>query len=83
MALEKIVSPDRTIPVTQKGMMENRFANWTENVTRWITTAVIEGDGTPEGSVNARRLTLYFDTTNDVLYIKKTDSGSSTGWVQV
>lgn len=80
MADNKLVSPDRTIPVSNRGIMENRFANWTEETTNRINTSVIEGDGSPEGAVNARRLTFYYDRTNENLYIKSTNLGDSTGW---
>lgn len=80
MADNKLVAPDRTIPVAKKGIMENRFANWTEEVTSRINLMLIDGSGTPEGNVNARKLTLYYDNVNENLYIKSTDLGSSTGW---
>lgn len=80
MADDKLVAPDRTIPVSQRGIMENRFANWTEETTNRINLMIVEGSGSPENVVNARRLTLYYDQTNENLYIKSTDLGDSTGW---
>lgn len=77
----KVIAPDRTVQVTSGGLMTNRFATWSEQVSYRINNAIVEGSGSPEGAVNAPRLTFYFDNVANTLYIKKSQLGSSTGWV--
>lgn len=77
----KLVAPDRTIDAVEHNRLTDRVATWAEQVTSRVNNAIVEGEGTPEGSVSAPRLTLYFDNINDQLYIKKSQLGSATGWV--
>lgn len=39
----------------------------------------LEGSGTPEGSVTAEPGATYFDSSNNIFYVKKTGTGN-TGW---
>lgn len=44
--------------------------------------AGVVGSGSPEGVVTAPAGTTYFDSTNDIFWVKETGSGSS-GWYQL
>ncbi len=72
--------------VEDNGIMDIRFRNWTDNVSR---LAIIEGSGSPEGVVEALTTQLYMDTTGisgSILYIKRDDNinGDRTqGWILV
>ena len=44
---------------------------------------IIDGEGTPEGVINARFKSLFIDTITSNLYIKTTQDSSNTGWVLV
>lgn len=42
---------------------------------------MLDGDGTPEGVVFAKRKVWYINNVNDDTYIKTTNASVNTGWV--
>lgn len=81
--VDKVIPPLRTVPQYNEGIPSERVANWQEIVSRKINNVVLESNGTPEGTINAPKLSFCFDVTNDNLYIKKSQLGDSTGWVLI
>lgn len=81
--VDKIIVPLRTEKQTQEGFATRRLSDWQDQVTRRVNNVVLEGSGTPEGSVDAPKLAFYLDTAVNTLYIKTTQEGSLTGWVAV
>jgi hypothetical protein len=74
---------DRSQKIVDQGIMSPRMLLWEEAVTR---LAIAEGEGSPEGVLEARPTKLYMDTDNGDLYIKHlTDIGNDRklGWVVV
>lgn len=80
---DKVITPQRTDVQVQGGMATRRLADWQDQVTRRVNNIVLEGSGTPEAIVDAPKLTFYFDTVAETLYIKTTVIGDNTGWVTV
>ena len=79
MAADKIVTPRRMAGiVTRTGMPEQVFSNWCDEVTNKLNG--IEGEGSPEGVVDAPRLSLYVNILTNDLWIKRTPLGDNTGW---
>ena len=72
--------------VDPKGIMDIRFRNWADAVTR---LQILEGEGSPENVIGAARAELYMDIngiTGSILYIKREDDidGDPTrGWILV
>lgn len=82
-----IPAPDNTIPIVDsKGYMNQQFRLFTVNVAR---LGVIEGEGSPEGFVEALPTQMYMDTLGTagaILYVKRDVdiSGDKTkGWILV
>lgn len=79
MALNKVVTPDRTGAfVDGKGQSKDQFYNWVGDVTQQLNG--IEIQGSPEGVVDAPRFFLCANILTDKLYIKTTSAGILTGW---
>ena len=79
MAADKIVTPRRMAGiVTRTGMPEQVFSSWCDEGT--IKRNGIEGEGSPEGVVNAPRLSFYVNILTNDLWIKRTPLGDNTGW---
>lgn len=81
--VDKIIVPNRTEQQVQDGRATRRLADWQDQVTRRVNNSVLEGSGTPESNVDAPKLSFYFDTVAQTLYIKTTSIGDKTGWVLV
>lgn len=65
--------------------LPNRFNLWIERLRQQLRPIpdFLEGDGTPEGSVTAKRGTRYYNRTGGAgtyLYVKTSTTGN-TGWV--
>ncbi len=76
-----VIPPDRLDPLLEDEAATQRFYAWIQVISDRIT---LEGNGSPEGSLEATKGRLYVDksssTTGEMLYIKTTDTGD-TGWV--
>ena len=79
MAADKILAPRRTASITRNGMPEQVFSTWCEDVTAKANG--IEGEGSPEGVVNAPRLWIYVNILTDEVYLKRTRLGDTNGWL--
>ena len=72
--------------VDKNGLMSDRFQDWAQNVTR---LAIITGEGSPEGLVEALQTQLYMNitgTAGNILYIKRDadiNGNKSMGWILV
>ena len=63
--------------------LDDTINGWSEVIARdTLNEFIIQGAGSPEGSITANRGVLYSDTENGVLYIKSTINGN-TGWVLI
>ena len=75
-----IIPPSPSEPIIEEGLtMIQRFRAWTQDVSR---LSILEGEGSPEGSVVALPARQYMDTVGApgaILYIKQTGTGN-TGW---
>jgi len=56
------------------------MASWMQSVSEGAQT--LDGDGSPEGVVEAQLGGKYIDTTASDYYVKITD-GSDTGWLKL
>lgn len=72
--------------IKESGIPSDRFAAFIEEITRQVNlNTVLTGTGSPEGAVEASPTQLYMDdsgTAGNILYVKKTGTGS-TGWILV
>ena len=69
-----------TAIVDKQGKPTFAFFNLIESLTN---LEVLDGEGTPEASINARFKSLYIDTDTSLVYIKTTIESLDTGWVQI
>ena len=76
----------RIQPISDEGIMNDRFLEWTRLVTR---LQILTGSGSPEAVIEAFPVTLYMDTAGtagSILYIKRDAdiAGDRTkGWILV
>lgn len=80
---DKIVPPLRNEPHYEKGYPTLRVSNFHNDISEAINNGKLAGSGSPEGVIDAAKLTFYLDEDTNTLYIKKTARGSNTGWVTV
>lgn len=77
----RVIPLDRLDAILDEEAASQRFYAWMEEISRRIPT---EGNGSPEGSLEATKGQLYIDksssTTGQMIYVKTTDTGN-TGWV--
>jgi len=74
-----VIPPDRLDPLLEDEAASQRFYAWIQTVSDRV---VLEGNGSPEGSVEANKGRLYIDkqgTLGQRIYFKTTDGGK-TGW---
>lgn len=82
MAADKIIPPRRMAGiVTRTGMPEQVFSNWCDDMT--AKSNGLEGEGSPEGVVNAPRFWLYVNVLTDEVYLKRTKLGDASGWLLI
>ena len=48
-----------------------------------VDQQVLDGDGNPNGVLDAPYKSTYWDFTNSKMYFKSTQRGSDTGWVAI
>lgn len=73
----KIIAPQRVEMYFNGNQITQRFHQWITDINDRQT---LESDGSPEGIIEATKLALCIDTTNDNLYYKSTETGN-TGWI--
>lgn len=72
--------------VNEEGYMQQELRLWVDEVS---DLSILEGVGTPEGSVEAEQKRFYMDTTGTagaILYIKRDSDiagDKSKGWILV
>lgn len=74
-----VIPPDRLDPLLEDEAASQRFYAWIQTVS---DRALLEGNGSPEGSVEANIARLYIDkqgAQGQRIYFKTTDGGT-TGW---
>lgn len=54
-----------------------------ETIRLLVDQQTIDGDGSPEGVVDAPYTCEYWDYTNNKKYFKSTPRGTKTGWVAI
>ena len=73
--------PSQDDPIQESGLATDQMRGWMDSITDLVDfLEILEGSGTPEGSVTAARRKQYLDTVGNILYIKTTQTGN-TGWV--
>ena len=71
--------------IQENGTSNLYFEDFLFNLVNFAKNRMLEGDGSPEGVVEAPKRSQYFDRTGGAgarLYYKTTDTGN-TGWVVV
>ena len=74
-----VIPPDRLDPLLEGENASQRFYAWIQSVSDRIT---LEGNGSPEGSLEANIGRLYIDkdgAQGERIYFKTTNGGN-TGW---
>ncbi len=66
--------------VDARGRPTIEFFTLIEQLTR---LEILDGDGTPNGTVLAQEKVLYWDRATNDVYLKTTGPEDSTGWVQI
>lgn len=82
-----IIQPHRSeAVVTEDLRTQQTMRAWMDSITEMVNfLEIAEGNGSPEGVVEARKKKLYFNNTGSAgtfVYIKTTDTGD-TGWVAI
>jgi hypothetical protein len=81
VADNKIIPPNRQLPIVSQGIAEQRFSAWCDAITRQVNGYELKGS--PEGLVDAPRFSLCANVLTDTLYIKTTSAGILTGWKEL
>lgn len=79
-----IIALERFVAVTENDRSPSlRAAEFFEELARQVNqNTITSGSGTPEGSVTASPYKMYFDTSANTMYVKKTGEGN-IGWVSI
>lgn len=84
MPLRDIVNQTAATPIVDnRGVPTVAFFTL---LTQLTELELLRGDGSPEGTIQAKQKTLYFDesgVSGTILYIKTTGPNENTGWVAV
>jgi len=75
----RVVPPDRLDPITDDEGTTQRFYAWIQDISSRV---ILEGNGSPEGSLEANQGRLYIDKEGiqgERIYFKTTNGGQ-TGW---
>lgn len=77
-----IQSPLSSFPIARPNLTAEWIMDgWMREVSERLNfLEPLEGSGSPEGVVTARRFKQYFDTVGEDMYTKTTDESVNTGW---
>lgn len=80
-----IVLPNKIASIVRNdGIAEREMLAWMQSITLAVNELeTLEGNGSPEGVVFAKKKRLYYDNTGSSgsrLYIKTTANNLDTGW---
>lgn len=67
------------------GTTKNHVKLTLQGLLDYLSTVIggKSGQGSPEGVTTASPGTMYLDTDTENLWIKKTGTGTNTGWIQL